>query len=896
MSPDQPREPAIPGARPASMWQRYARFLGPKVAQDFDEELRFHVEMRIQEYVARGMSLDEARAATLARLGDVGGVREQCVTIGQRRVQRMNRARIVDAFVQDVRFALRAMARQKGWTSVAILTLALGIGANTAVFSVVNTLLLHPLPYPHSDRMAIVFQQPSMGSGSPSGVMVTMTPAPPVVKVWREGSRSFEDLEPFTTPSLTLRAAGSLPQVLNGASVLPTFARFAGHAPLVGRLFNDEEIAAGGRVVLLGEGFWRSRFAGDTSVLGKTLSLDDSLYTVIGVMPADLRLPRHDLASPEIWLPLDLNDKKLGLSLIGRLRPGITTIAATRELDSLTARANVGPPGAASFKTKLMLPREMVGWRQSLLLLSVAVALVLVIACANVAHLLLARAATRQRELAIRRALGAGRGRVFRQMLTESLLLAGVACIGGIVVGWLGLRVLVGMRPESLSELGDARLDATVLLATIAVSLATGLVFGLVGALQASHEATHEALRAGSLGSSGTRRQFRARATLIVSEMALSAALLVGASLLVRSVIHLQTLDPGFQPAGLYAVQFTLPEAKYPSGDARMAFFGEFERRASMLPGVRGATIADGAPPGMTFNIGALQVEGEPDPPKGTTSFLEFSSVEPHYFRLLGLRFAEGSTFTDTTDAGGQAIVNAGLAQKYWPGQSALGRRMRIVGIDGKGLWKRIVGVTANASTRGLTRETSAPMIYYPAQDHFAPTLIVRVAEGPNPMPSLRSLFNTMDPHLAPPTITSVEEDMRASISGAKFTMALLSVFTVLAVVLAAVGLYGTMAYAVAQRTREIGIRIALGASTSRIARGVLANGVGLAAVGLVLGLSGAVWATRLIQRMLYGVEPSDPVAYLASGVVLLAVAALACVVPTRRATSVDAMVAMRAD
>ena len=895
MASKRPDEQPVPGSRPASMWRRYVRLLGPKVAQDVDDELRFHFDMRVNDYIARGMSPAEARATTLARLGNVGTARTECVTIANRRERRMTRAQIVDAFVQDVQFGLRTLGRQKGWTAVAALTLALGIGANTAVFSVVNSLLLHPLPYPNSDRMAIVFQEPSQGNST--GMMVMMLPAPVVVTEWRSSSRAFETLEPYTTSSMTYRATGATPEVLSVARTLPSFVSFAGKRPLLGRGFTQADLAEGTHVAAISESMWRGRFASDTNILGKVVSLDDSLYTVVGVMPADLRLPRLSQNQTDLWLPLDLRNKNLGLAVIGRLRPGTSAAAAAADLDAISARQEKSASGKPTFRTRLVLPGEIVSWRQSLYLLSGAVALVLLIACANVAHLLLARAATRQRELAIRRALGAGRGRVLRQLLTESLLLAGAGCVGGLVLGWIGLRTLVAARPASLSELSDVHMNGTVLLATVGLSVVTGILFGLVGAVQASRQSTHEWLKAGSLTSSGTRRQSRMRTTLVVSEMALSATLLVGAMLLVRSVMHLQSIDPGFDVKRLYAVDIRLSDVKYPFGSAqRLALFRDLVARARTVPGVVDVTIANAAPPGRAFNIGALQLDGEPQPPKGTSAFIDFNGVQPEFFKFLGLRFVDGGTFTDTSEAAAQAIVNEGFAKKHWPKQRALGKRFRIVSQDGKGTWRNVVGVVANASTGGLTGDVAAPIIYFPAADLFAPSLLVRAASGVNPMAALKSMVNEVDRSLTPPEVKSVEQEMASSIELPRFTMLLLGIFAALAVLLAAVGLYGVLAYAVAQRTREIGIRMALGASQAHIARGVVRSGVVLAVAGMAIGLVGSFWATKLVRKMLYGVAPSDPASYVVAAVVLVLIAVLACVVPMRRATSVDALVAMRAE
>jgi putative ABC transport system permease protein len=882
-----------PGATRAATWRRYLRFWGPRAASDVDDELRFHIEMRVRDYMERGMTEAEARTATAQRLGDLATRRAECLTITTRRERRMTRAQLIDAFRQDIHFALRTLGRQKGWTTVAILTLALGIGANTAVFSVVNRLLLHPLPYPHADRIAVLFQEPTLGNQTGMNVMVS--PRQALVRRWREGARSFEDIEPYSTGDMTLLPERGVAASVHTASILPSFATFAGKRPLIGRSFASADITEGGHVAMIDEGIWRGRFGGDPAVIGRVLTLDGSLYTVIGVMPASFRLPAVFQNATDVWLPLDTHNEQVGLSTIARLRRGVTYDAAQRELDSITKRLDVAEGNRAGFRSKLIAPSQMVEFRDSLLLLTAAVALVLLIACANVAHLMLARAATRHRELAIRAALGAGKGRLVRQLLTESFVLAAAGVVGGLLVGWLGLRLLVALRPASLANLDEARMDTTTLLVTIVLGVLTGLLFGVAGAIQSARHSTHEALKAGTLSTSHSRRQNRLRGLLVVSEVALSTTLLVGASLLVRSVVRLQTMDPGFRTEGMYGMPVILPEKAYSTPASRHGFYAELVTRARMVPGVEMAMMAEGAPPTQSFLIGALQLEGQPTPPAGTTGFINYNGVEPYYFRDMGIRLREGATFTDTSEKSAQVMVNEGFARKYWPNGSAVGKRLRTV-FNGRGEWKTIVGVVDNAFTSGLTMEASQPMLYVPFQGLYQPALIVRITPGTNAIGAVRTLLPQIDRHLPPPNVINVEDAMHDSIATPRFTMLLLGAFTLLALLLAAVGLYGVLAYAVAQRTREIGIRIALGATRRAIARAILRQGVLLAAGGIVFGLAGAFWASRFLDRMLYGVPRADPLSFVAGTVLLFATAMAACVVPMRRAVGVDPLIAMRAE
>jgi predicted permease len=873
-------------------WRRYLRFFGPRGAADLDDELRFHIEMRVRDYMSRGMSEAEARAATAQRLGDLANARDACVAIATRRQRGMKRAQLVDAFVQDLRFAGRTLRRQKGWTTVAVLTLALGIGANSAMFSVVNHLLLNPIPYPDADRVVVVHQEPSEGNST--GVNVLMRPMGRLVAGWLANASSFESLEPYRTTDVTIERPGERVRVAHTASILPSFAKFAGQRPIVGRTFTPDEARVDAGVVMLSEGMWRAQYGADPRIAGTTITVNGKLLTIIGVMPGVFQLPRTSDGDMDLWLPLDLaKSDDDALLTVGRLRPGVTRAAAARELDALATREEFGGRKNLRFATKLVAPAEMVSFHDSLILLTVAVALVLLIACANVAHLLLARASTRQREMAIRAALGAGTERLFRQLLTESLMLSAAGCAGGLLVGWAGLRLLLAARPESLADLAAARMDGTTLLVTAALSIATGLAFGVIGAVQASRHSTHDTLKAGSLATSAGRTRGRFRSLLVVTEMALCTTLLVGAALLLRSVVHLQTLNPGFQPKGLYTVDIDLPEDRYRER-AKQAFLAEFRSRAAKLPGASGMALAAASLPGSAFLIGALQIEGEPDPPLGTTSFIDFNGVEPHFFKVVGLPIVEGDTFRDTAQAAGQVIVNAGMARKYWPNQSALGHKLRVIW-NGKGEWKTIVGVAADAFTTGLTRESSKPMLYLPP-GFLRGTIVVRTSGDAKLIPALIGIAASIDPHLPPPRVTSVEEAMRKSIARPRFTMLLLMIFTVVAVGLAAIGLYGVLAYTVAERTREIGIRMALGASRRTVAKSVLSQGLVLAIIGAVIGLLAARAGSRLIGSMLYGIQQTDPVAFGAGAVLLMIIALVACMVPMRRALSVDPLIAMRAE
>jgi len=860
--------------------------------REVEDEIKLHLALRVEQLIAQGQNADDAYAEAIRRFGPLSQSRARLLAAARHREHQMQRTEFLSDLRQDVAFAFRTLRRQKGWTAVTVLTLALGIGATTAVFSVVSSLLLHAVPYPSPDRVMLVEQQPGMGNNT--GIRVSMNPPPAVVRAWRAGSHTFDTLEPYRRSTVSLRTDAD-PAEISASWILPSFAAFAGERPIRGRLFSAAEMENHARVALVSEGLWRTRYGADDATLGRTMTLNDSTYTIIGVMPAALRLPSAGWDPSDVWLPLDIQNNRVGLHVVGRLRAGATTVAAARELDTLSAHSGVAADGQSIFQTNVISPAERIGFRDSLLMLTAAVALVLLVACANVAHLMLARAATRHRELAIRAALGAGRVRIFRQLATESLLLTFAGAAAGVLFGWLGLRAMVALRPSQLVELSVAHLDRTTLVVTVLLAVASGLAFSVIGGMQSSRHSTNEALKAGSLATSHARGQDRLRSLLVISEMALSAMLIVGATLLIRSIINMQRSDRGFNPKGLYAITPQLPVKRFPTTAARTEFFQALSTRLRAVGRVRDVALSAVAPGSRSFSVGTLEIEGEPSAVGANpTAFIDVNSVEPRWFAMMGVRLVEGSTFTDTSKTNSQVIVNAAFARKHWSPGQALGHRLRVV-YQGNGDWNTIVGVAADASPAG--QNSSAPMFYQPLVDPGPGTAVmVRADAGGDLVTPVRALIHSMDPQMASPSIESTETLLSRALAGPRFTMLLLGAFTLLALVLAGVGLYGVMAYSVAQRTREIGIRMALGASQGSIARIVIVRGVVLAAIGAIVGLAGAYWTTRLIVTMLYRVAPLDAASFAAGAATLLGAAMIACVVPTRRALAVDPITAIRAD
>jgi len=858
--------------------------------RDVEDEIRLHLELRAEQLMTRGASVDDAYHEAMRRFGPLDRSRARLLDAARHREQRMQRTEYLSDLRQDLSFALRTLARNKSWTVITILTFALGIGATTAVFSVVSSMLLHPLPYPDPDRVVLVDEQVTQGSNK-MGIDVSILTQAGVISAWRTQSRTFSALEPYSTSTVEMSDA-TPPVELNAGMIMPSFAQFAGAAPLEGRgLIPADTVTR--RSVVIGEGLWRTRLGGRADVVGTRMRIDDSLYTIVGVMPGTLRVPGAAARPIDVWLPIDMGDDH-GYSVVGRLRAGATPVAAERELNAIEQRTYKGPAASTHFTTRVRRPAEVVSFRDSLVLLAAAVALVMLIACANVAHLLLARSASRSREMAVRTALGAGHGRLIRQLLTESMLLSVVGAAFGVGIGWLGLKAIVALAPRALASLANARIDATTLGIAVGVTVVSAIVFGILGGMQAAPNATHEALKAGATSASHSRRADRVRSLLVLSEMALSATLLVGASMLIRSVINLQHVDLGYAPDGLYAIRLTFPHSTERDTARQDAVVADLEARLRGASGLTSVARTNSPPGWFFFRIGALETQGEPPAPTGTTSFIRASTTEPSYFQTMGIRFVEGSTFGDTTITSREVIVNEGYARKHWPRGSALGHRLRVA-FNGTGDWYTIVGVVNDVSAGGPMSDASVPMLYFAASNHQQKAFLVRTNGVAKPLTSLRALVAAVDPRLMV-EIESARQTAAAAIAEPRFVMALLAVFTALALMLAAVGLYGVMAYSVAQRTREIGIRIALGSPRGRIGRLVVQRGLALAVVGAAIGLGVSAWGTKLIASSLFGITRSDPASFVAGAVVLIAVALAACVIPTRRALAVDPVTAIRAD
>jgi putative ABC transport system permease protein len=879
----------------SAAWHRYLRFWRNNVAADVDDELRFHTEMRVTEYMARGMTADQARRAVMTRLGDVDAARAECIELGHVREQQVRRADFVDGLRADLSFALRSLGGSPGWTAVALMTIALGVGATSAVFNVADTLLVRPFSYPDASRVFIVRRQFEIG-GTTANAPIQFA----AVGEWRTHARTIEAAMPFGFGEGRL-GTGRDAITVHGTMIDTGFLAFAGERPLIGRNFTAAEITPNGPdALLLSEPFWRRQYGASTDVIGKTVLIDDRSSTIVGVVPASLSIPDFRSEPADIYVPLRDAPNMFVSGVLVRLKRDVSAQASTEELDGIFKRAGlVTPmflPKAKPMTLRLTNPRDGLRIRQPVVMLSIAVALLLCVACTNVAHLLLARGAARQRELAVRHALGAGRVRLLRQLVTESVLLAAIGGMLAAGVGWAGLKLLVAARPADLVELAHISGNRGILSISSVLAVACGLTIGLLAALRSAHRDLGTTLRAGTSRAPLTGRL---RASLVVGEVALSATLLVGALLLIHAVFDLQRTRLGFDARGLYGVTFALEEQKSPA--ERGAFASMVRGRTARIPGVEGVTLAGNTPSPHYFRmLSALETPERPatgEVPTATGIFV----VAADYFSMLRMPLLAGRTFDEGSLTRNEVIVSTALARQLWPNENPIGRRVRnSIPRPGQPLepWQTVIAVVPDVVT-DLVEGALHPAIYRPLiTESFsgnALAVIVR-SRGENAMTSLRTLAEAVQPNNLDIVIANVRELIDESLAQPRFTMRVLVIFAALGVLLAAIGLYGVISYSVGQRTREIGVRMTLGATRNSIARLVVGDGIRLAILGIAIGILGAVAATRLIQKLLYGVSPLDPFAFGMGAALLLAVSVAACVIPMLRATGVDPVIAVRVE
>lgn len=798
---------------------------------------------------------------------------------------------------QDIRYGARMLLKNRGFTAVAVLTLALGIGANTAIFSVVNSVLLRPLPFAEPDRL-VYAEASDLRDGTKGGSI-----SPPDFLDYREQNRVFERLAAFQSLSFTMTGGGSESERITSARVSSGFFETLGIAPITGgRTFLPEEEQDGrNRVVVISYGLWQRRFGADPKLVGKTAMLDGVNVTIVGIMPAGFQYPRE----VDVWTPITFHAPQTSarrshfLQAIGRLKPGVTSDQAQAEMNAIARQLEKQYPDSNTnygLGLTLLSERTAGDMRQTLLMLAVAVGFVLLIACANVANLSLARGASRYRELAIRAALGASRARVVRQLLTESLLLAVVGgSLGSLLAMW-GVDLLVALSPENLPLVKEVTIDWRVLVFTLFVSLLTGVLFGFAPALASSKPNLTETLKEGSKGSAGVGRQ-RLRSLLVISEVALSLVLLIGAGLFIKSFLRLLQVDPGFSSTNVLTMQLAVPMMKYPKEQQRVTFFQQLTQRIESLPGVQAAGTVSELPLSDQDNDTFFTIEGKPAVAFGSLeNDANFRIVSPDYFHAIGIPLIKGRAFAerDSTDAPKVIVVNEAFARRYLPGEDAIGKRLTVD--FGKPWTGEIAGIVGSVRHSSLAREPDAEMYVSYAQAAIPKVnLAVRAVTDPTMLTSaIRNEVRALDKDLPIYNVETMQQRVSESAAQPRFRTLLLGIFALVALLLASVGIYGVISYSVTQRTHEIGIRMALGARTGDVLRLIVGQGMLLALIGVGIGLIGAFALTRIIASQLYNVSATDPITFACVALLLAGVALLACYIPARRAMKVDPMVALR--
>jgi len=876
-----------------------------KVDDEVDEELAFHLEMRTREHIARGLDPAAAREAALRRFGDFEGVKNTCREIGRRRDSDMRRREYFSELRQDVTFALRQLAAHPGFALVAVLTLALGIGATTAIFSVVHAVVLRPLPVPRPERLAYVF---GVWRGSPSNVSVG-----DFLELTAE-QRAFSRLAAaqYSSFNLSALAAGDSPERTVGARVSASFFSVFGVPPARGRVFGPDEDQPGKeQVAVLSDRLWRRRFGGDAAVVGRDVRLNGQPYRVLGVMPA-----RFDFTadSEELWVPIaftpaqkEMHDDHY-LTVIGRLKDGVGKPQAESDLEAIAAGLRRSHPKEDSELRFQLDPymEQLVGdYRTRLLVLLGAVGLVLLIACGNVANLLLARGAARAREIAIRSALGAGRGRIVRQLLTECAVLALVSGAVGLVLAWWGVRTLVALAPEGVPRIEQTALDATALAFAFALSIASSFVFGLAPALRAARGSVSSTLKEGGRGSAGMARDWL-RPALIAAEVALAVLLLIGAGLLIRSAIALQRTRPGLDPTGVVTARVSLPIASYKEPERVTAAFDRLVQEAGRAPGVQSAVLFSQTPMTPRGSSNGLIPEGKPLVLESVVD-TRMNLVTPGYFRTLRIPLVHGRALAESDRRGAQKVMllSESAAAALFPGQDAVGRRIACCeqGPNGGADYKLVVGIVADVRSRGLGEEVR-PEYYLPldqappdAWDWIQRSLYIGVrGEGGAAAltPALRRAVAAVDPDLPLYDVKTMERRIGDSVATARFNTLLLALLGAIGLLLAAVGIYGVVSYFVTQRTSEIGVRMALGATPRAVTRLVMRQAAVPVAAGIAIGLAGSLLATRLLAASLVGVGRTDPLTLTGVVAVLAAAALLASFVPAQRAARVAPVTALQ--
>ena len=881
------------------------RFWQPSLQREIDDEIAFHVEMRTRELIARGIPAEQARREAEHRLGDSSTLRRTLRREGRERDRSMRRTEWLAELRQDLAYGFRTLVRNPGFTTITLLTLGIGIGATTAIFSAVNAVILRPLAVPNVARVMLVAE---LYDGRPADVSVGN------FVDWQAANQArpaFVAMGSINWRNFTL--AGEQPERVFGAAVSAGYFEVMGVAPLHGRVFTPEEDHPGGaRVVVLGHRLWQRRFAADPSAVGRVINLNGSPHTVLGIMPAgfDFTTGTEDLWVPAAFTPAQrAQHDEHYLTVYGRLRPGVTLQAARAQLAEVQRVLNQRYPDANGTRSVHIEPmmRQFVGdARSQLLVILGAVLLVLLIACANVANLLLARGAARARELAIRASIGAGRARLVRQLLAESGALALAASVAGMVVAWVVIRTLVAAAPRGVPRIEQTRLDPATLGFALLLALVSTLLFGLAPAIRTARTDLIGALRTGQVRATGSRHDWF-RQGLVTAEVALVLVLLVGAGLLVRTAVHLQRLDPGFEARGLLTARIALPAERYATPESARRAFESVLANLAASPGVRSAALSTQVPMGPGGGSNGLVPEGKV-PNHDNAVDARMRLVSPGYIATLGIPLRRGRDLTADDRAGSPRamLVNEALAKALFSEGDPIGKRVLCCeGAPDDPRWKTIVGVVGDTRSGGPAQDVE-PEFFLPiaqapdaAWDWIARTISVIARADRNPMslaPAMREALQRVDPSLPLYRIETLETSLNNALGPARFRTVLLGSLAGIGLLLAVVGIYGVVAYLVTRRRAEIGVRMALGASSASVLRLVVGQGLRPVLAGTGVGLMGALAGARLLSSWLSGVKASDPITLGGTAVVLLLVAAVASYVPARRATRVDALEAMRVE
>ena len=876
-------------------WPRFRARARSRADLDHAREFDAHLQIEIDDLIARGLPPEAARRAARRKFGSPTAIREQ--------VYETAGIPWLETLVHDFRYAVRVLLANPTFTLVSLLTLALGIGAATAIFTVVNSVILRPLPYPDANRLVTAWEtSPNYNlPGKPPGCISF---SPGNYLDLRDQNQSFDRVGAFTTSNFNLSGGTAPDRIVAGlvsASLFPTL----GVRPALGRLLlPSDDTPAADRVAIISHDLWMERFAGSPAALGSSLRLDDRAHVIVGILPTGFHLFDEQV---DVWLPIERKTtpesmhwrQSYYLRVIARLKPGVTLERARQDVDRVVQSIRSQFPGDLG-KGGMVVPlidNTIARARGPLWILFGAAGFVLLIACANVAHLSLGRAIARRRELALRLALGSGRGRLIRQLFTESLVLAVAGGAAGVGIAELGVRALLRLAPHEIPRAAEIHVDGVVLAFAIAAAALSAIVFGLLPAIGASGEDPQQGL--GSGRSSGGPGSERARGGLIVSEIAVALVLMIGAALMIESFRRVSTVNPGFDPHGLIAMRVSLSPSRYDDLDKQNAFYHRILERIRAMPGLKAAGAIDGLP----FTDGgfdnSFSIDGRPDPPPGQFLQADIRRIDAGYFAAMSIPLLAGRGFTDSdrTSAPAVAIVSQSMARKYWPDGRAVGQRVTLHFGPPEGIHAEIVGVAGDVRGALDARPNDDIYVHYPqGRSVNQMDLVLRSAGAGDAAAAVRSAIAAIDRDQPVYHIRSMESLVAVSLAARRFQMLLLALFAAFAGTLAAVGLYGLLAYTVQARTKEIGIRTALGATHGQVSAMVLRQALRMTATGVLAGVIGSFALTRLLAGLLYGVRPTDPLIFAAVSLLLLAVAAAAGYLPARRAARIDPMITLRHD